>query len=924
MKFQKVLVCILLLVLSTTLQAQETIIKYLSGTDKDHTVTWDFFCTTGRNSGYWDKIAVPSNWEQQSFGTYNYFQDTKNPDEQGLYKTHFTIPDYRNNKKVFIVFEGAMTDTKVMINGISAGPVHQGGYYRFKYDITDLIKTGDNLLEVTVSKRSANASINLAERRADFWQFGGIYRPVYLEIVPQNYIDHIAIDAKANGTLMVNVFAPLAKPNDMVIAEVQTLDGKKIGKTITAAADKDSMKFSLRGNFTGVSPWNPEFPKLYNLVVTLADSKGTPLHRIKQRFGFRTMELRKHDGIYVNGKKVILKGVNRHSEWPETGRTMSKGLSIIDVSLMKEMNMNAVRMSHYPPDQHFLDVCDSLGLFVLDELTGWQNKYDTVVGKKLVREMVVRDVNHPSIIFWDNGNEGGFNTALDDQFQLYDPQNRVVLHPWEKFNGTDTRHYPVYNYIANSAIYGNDVFFPTEFMHGNYDGGAGAGLDDYWNAILKNPFGAGGFIWVFADEGIMRTDQDSTMDTANDSAPDGIVGPHREKEGSFFAIKEIWSPVVIDKKYITPDFDGRLSVENRYIYTNLNQCHFTWELVSFPTPGEQTIQPVINAAGKVPSFSLAPGEKGFLQLALPPGWKNRDALYLTATDPHGKEIFTWTWAIKPPSAVIKPVYKSPAEKVTAVDSADSFIVMADGIRYFFNTSTGCLQKVLNGKKEISLSGGPVQAGVKHELKELKHYYDNENFIVEPLYSGDSYFNVKWTFAPGKPVKLECSYSLQKQWSQDKGTDFIGITFNFPEEKVTGMKWLGRGPYRVWKNRMKGQQFGVWHKNYNNTITGASWNYPEFKGYHSELNWVVIENKESPFTIYTDDQSLFLQMFKPDHVKYERESLKAAFPDGDIGFMTAISPIGNRFMAPENLGPQSQKNIQLNYALITTTLWFDFR
>jgi beta-galactosidase/beta-glucuronidase len=83
---------------------------------------------------------------------------------------------------------------------------------------------------------------------------------------------------------------------------------------------------------------------------------------------------------------------------------------------MKDMNMNAVRMSHYPPDQHFLDVCDSLGLFVLDELTGWQNKYDTVVGKKLVKEMVVRDVNHPAIIFWDNGNEGGWNTALDDQF----------------------------------------------------------------------------------------------------------------------------------------------------------------------------------------------------------------------------------------------------------------------------------------------------------------------------------------------------------------------------------------------------------------------------------------------------------------------------------------------------------------------------
>ena len=105
----------------------------------------------------------------------------------------------------------------------------------------------------------------------------------------------------------------------------------------------------------------------------------------------------------------------------------------MDVKLMKEMNMNAVRMSHYPPDQHFLDVCDSLGMFVLDELTGWQAKYDTIVGRKLVKELVVRDVNHPSIVIWDNGNEGGFNFALDGDYAKYDPQDRLVIHPWEHF-----------------------------------------------------------------------------------------------------------------------------------------------------------------------------------------------------------------------------------------------------------------------------------------------------------------------------------------------------------------------------------------------------------------------------------------------------------------------------------------------------------
>src|SRR6202167_522702 len=211
------------------LQAQTTQIVYLSGTDKDHTVNWDFFINTGQRSGSWNKIPVPSNWEFQGFGTYNYFQDTRNPDEQGLYKYRFSTDAARRRKKIFIVFEGSMTDTRVMINGVLAGPIHQGGYYRFKYEITDLLKTGDNLLEVAVNKRSANASINLAERRADFWQFGGIYRPVYLEIVPTNYIDHVAIDAKADGSLQVDVFAPDAKSDNWITAQLQTLEGQIIG-----------------------------------------------------------------------------------------------------------------------------------------------------------------------------------------------------------------------------------------------------------------------------------------------------------------------------------------------------------------------------------------------------------------------------------------------------------------------------------------------------------------------------------------------------------------------------------------------------------------------------------------------------------------------------------------------------------------------
>ena len=292
------------LILKAHAQATHTV--YLSGTDKDHTVAWDFFCTTGKNSGHWDKIQVPSNWELQGFGTYNYFQDTKNPGEQGLYKYHFNSGLAWGKKKIFIVCEGAMTDTKVMINGNLAGPVHQGGYYRFKYDITSLVKKGDNLLEVTVSKRSANASINLSERRADFWQFGGIFRPVYLEVVPQNYIDHIATDAKADGNIRVSAYAPNITNDNEITAKLQTLAGQNIGKELSVTAVAGQPETLLKGVFTGITPWNPEFPKLYNIVVSIKNKDGIIIHTVSQHIGFRTMELRLHDGIYVNGKKVIL------------------------------------------------------------------------------------------------------------------------------------------------------------------------------------------------------------------------------------------------------------------------------------------------------------------------------------------------------------------------------------------------------------------------------------------------------------------------------------------------------------------------------------------------------------------------------------------------------------------------------------------
>jgi hypothetical protein len=947
-----------------TTKTRETTIKYLSGTDKDHTVPWDFYCTGGRNSGKWTKIAVPSNWELQGFGNYNYGHDKVKSNEQGLYKYKFNTQPAWQGKKVFLVFEGSMTDTKVTINGKQAGAVHQGSFYRFKYDITDLLNAkdakgnntnksarrndtnnassanGENLLEVTVSKTSANTSVNNAERgNSDFWLFGGIYRPVYLEIVPQTFIDRIAIDARADGSFQMDVYPQNMKDGDIAEAQVKKLNGENVGKPFSVKAGAAAEKITLTNQFSNPLLWNSEFPNLYQVVLSIKTGKEI-IHQVRQRFGFRTVELRKGDGFYVNGVKILFKGSDRHSFWPETGRTLSHGVDLLDVTLMKEMNMNAVRMSHYPPDPDFLNVCDSLGLYVLDELTGWQAAYDTIVGHKLVKEMVVRDVNHPAIVIWDNGNEGGWNRGLDGDYSLYDPQQRIVIHPTERFNGTNTRHYPNYQYVVNSVAEEKDVFFPTEFMHGLYDGGAGAGLDDYWNLMCQHPHGAGGFIWAFLDEAVVRTDKDGVYDTDGNHAPDGVVGPHREKEASFYTIKEIWSPVHIDT--LIPDEHAKeedlkeqalkdkgenfknkpliLKVENRYFFTNLSQCTFNWHLASFPSPAGKSIQPIVTAAGKADPIDVVPGRSGTLALHIPANWAKSDALYVSAYGPDKKELFTWSWVIKTPGAINRKDSKNMQLVQTpgAEEDSSTLTVRCDGLRYRFDKMTGCLEKVIKSNTEVSLSGGPILAGVATKLTRFSYSAGKSDYKVQADYEGAGSLHIQWTFTEGNPARLEYNYT------QPGASDFSGITFNYPEEKITGMKWLGRGPYRVWKNRLKGQQFGVWQKDYNNAVTGEDWKYPEFKGYHAEMNWVVIENRESPFTVYTDVKNLYLQMLHPQRAKDspDNNNVEPPFPAGNIGFLNGIPPIGDKFHAANQLGPQSQKN-EPEGAPVSGTLWFDF-
>ena len=880
---------------------------YLSGHGCDDMVKWDFLCTGGRNSGKWTKIGVPSCWELQGFGTYQYgmrFYGVPNPEgianEKGLYKYEFNLPKSWEGKQIELVFEAVMTDAKVTINGRKAGSgLHQGGFYRFVFDVSDRIFFGKhkNILEVEVSKESANSQVNMAERRADYWNFGGIFRPVFVVAKPSYNISRVAIDADMNGIFKADCFINHALNGAKVKVKINSL-----GESV-AEVRGDVAHFDFKTSNPKL--WTAETPNIYTAEFSLIDSNNNVVHREKQKFGFRTIEYRQSDGVYINGRKVIFKGVNRHSFRPESGRTLSKAKNIEDVKLIKSMNMNAVRLSHYPADPEFLDACDSLGLYVESELSGWHWAHETVIGQQLVKEMVTRDENHPSIIFWSNGNEGGFNYELEPEFSRWDIQKRVVLYPWANRNGFETKHYRSYG-ETEEYMRQKEIFMPTEFLHGLYDGGHGAGLADYWKMMMANPRCAGGFLWDLADEGVVRTDKNNMVDCMGNFGADGIVGPHFEKEGSYYTVKQVWCPVALSLS------GNKLQAVNTYNFTNLRDCRFSYKYLSMPMLGSSDVKTI--SAGNLVSPNANPGDTAYMML--PDGWKKADAIEVKAIDNHGNELFTWNF---------KQKVNTPARvnvNTCRIDSTkDDLIISSEGRTYKFSRVDGQLKGVAVGDRNMSFANGPRFVAARRSDRSFDQFYNHDDNDAEKKktqytlykdqgilksmqiignvltvkYDHGSLNEVKWRFLSGGSVEMNACYSFGGV------VDLMGIMFDYPEQNVESKQWVGDGPYRVWKNRMQGPQYNLWQNKYNDPIPGESFEYPEFKGYFSNVTWMQIKTTEGRVGIVNDCNS-FIGVYQP---RDGRDNLLYTLPETGISLLRVIPAVRNKVNCTDLNGPSAQ-------------------
>jgi hypothetical protein len=299
-----------------------------------------------------------------------------------------------------------------------------------------------------------------------------------------------------------------------------------------------------------------------------------------------------------------------------------------------------------------------------------------------------------------------------------------------------------------------------------------------------------------------------------------------------------------------------------------------------------------------PAPPLAPGGRGVLALALPGDWRESDALQLAARDAQGRDINTWTWMTKGPADVRQRLVSSGG-RASGQESGGRIVLEAGGTRVAIDRATGRLASIERDGRPISLANGPRIVEGTGNLTSFAHRPDGGGYVVEAAYEGQLK-EVRWRLDGTGWLELSYRYENPGRHAH------LGVTFDYPESQVTGLRWLGRGPYRVWKNRLQGTAFDVWHKAYNDTRTGAEWTYPEFKGHHADLYWAVLQTKELPITVVTDTEDLFLRVFTPKS-GVDPQFTAVAFPEGDLSFLHGIAPIGTKFAGPGTLGPESQPN-----------------
>ena len=588
----------------------------------------------------WASIRVPGNWEVEGFGVPIYvnhpyaFADPRTPvtemDEGpkppkvphdynpvGSYRYNFQVPEDWKGRQVFIHFGAVKSAFYLWVNGEKVG-YSQGSKLPAEFDITQYVGTGEqNTLALEVYRWSDGSYLECQ----DFWRMSGIERDVELYSQPKTRIRDFEVvsvldDAYRHGKLSLFVDVTNHLPDNKRLRLAMQVYNKQANhkvcqkeKTLQVAKMSEN-SLTLHATIENVQQWSAENPRLYDLIITLKNERGRHLESLHRKIGFRSIEI-KQGKLHVNGMPVTLKGVNLHEHHPETGHVMDEEMWMRDIRLMKRNNINAVRLAHYPHAERWYALCDQYGLYVVDEANieshgmgyGKASLAKDSLWKKAHVErmirMVERDKNHPSVIAWSMGNEGGNGvnfyagykaikeldrTHRPVQYERAETQSRFAL----DFDWNTDMLVPQYPSPQTFKWFGQKLldrpFIPSEYAHAM--GNSMGNFEDYWQVINNYEQLQGGFIWDWVNQGIRKVDDKGNRifayggDFGEDMPSDGnfllngIVDADRTPQPELYEVKKVYEGVKFKPMRLNEQV-AKLLVENHYDFTNLRAFKIT-------------------------------------------------------------------------------------------------------------------------------------------------------------------------------------------------------------------------------------------------------------------------------------------------------------------------------------------------------------
>lgn len=833
----------------------------------------DFYSTSFDDSK-WSKINVPALWELNGYGDPVYrnlgypwsnFWAVNPPNIEdkhnyvGSYRRYVDIPDEWLKQKVVLHIGSATSNVYVWVNGHKVG-YSEDSKLSCEFDISKYLHKGKNLIALQIFRWCDGSYLE----DQDFWRLSGISRDCYLYALPKLHFKDVElvpdlINNYTDGKLYINTSST---GKGYVKATLFDSDDKEI-TTVKYNAISGLSKALLE--VKNVRTWSAESPYLYKLVVTLSDKSGKIVQTTEHNVGFRKVELdKKNAQMLINGKPVLIKGVNRHEMSPIGGYAVTHEEMERDILVMKKLNVNAVRTCHYPDDPYWYELCDRYGLYTICEAnveshgmgygdkTLAKNDNFALAHMQRNQRMVEIYKNHPSIIIWSMGNEAGFGPNFEAVYNWIDERDSTRLIHYEQSGHnkyTDIvcpmycDYYWMEHYANNPERY--RPLIQCEYAHAM--GNSMGGFKEYWELIRKYPALQGGFIWDYADQALHRIRKDGIREytyggdynnydvSDNNFNCNGLVSPDRVFNPHAYEVKYFYQNIWTDGIDVS---NGKISIFNEKFFTDLSNCVLHWNIIC----DGRNIR-----SGVVSDINVGPQQKrevllGYSADQLPPSGE----LYLNLTYilsssegilEAGEQIAYQQLPIRTLSAesYIGNISDN-GDQLTIVHNADkSCTVSSDKFSYSFDNQGFLSDIIIDGKhmlkegssirpnffraptdndmgawiqKHFSVWQNPLLLCEKYEVT-----MNNNGVIVSTQYSMPdvfSHLDIKYRINNEGIIELETSLRVDTTKKDIPGMFRYGVRFEMPDtyDKIL---YYGRGPIENYVDRKASQNIGLYYE-----------------------------------------------------------------------------------------------------------------